>query len=186
MEKELLRIQQTIKNSDNLHISSGDSSESVLGMNNYTGIVKYHPEELVITIKAGTSINDTKELLSNNNQALPFIVDDRVKSIGSAYAQGGCDISDYVLGVQLITGDGDVLNFGGQVMKNVAGYDVSRLLVGSRGKIALITQVSFKVLPIKYVKKMNFSKKTKIAKSKLHKDIENKIKKVFDPRGVFV
>ncbi len=186
MEEEVLALQQTIKSSECLHISSGESGPSVLGMENYSGVVKYHPEELVITLKAGTSINEIQELLKNNNQALPFFVDEGVKSVGSAYAQGGANFSDYVLGVQVITGDGDILNFGGQVMKNVAGYDVSRLLVGSMGKVVLITQVTFKVLPKTYVDKMILSKKPKLATSQLHKDIENKLKEVFDPRGIFI
>jgi glycolate oxidase FAD binding subunit len=186
MEEEVLALQQKIKSSESLHISSGESGTSVLGMENYSGVVKYHPEELVITLKAGTSINETQELLKNNNQALPFFVVEGVKSVGSAYAQGGANFSDYVLGVQVITGEGDILNFGGQVMKNVAGYDVSRLLVGSMGKVALITQVSLKVLPKTYVDKMTLSKKLKSATSQLHKDIENKLKEVFDPRGIFI
>ena len=186
MEEEVLTLQQKIKSSESLHISSGESGTSVLGMENYSGVVKYHPEELVITLKAGTSINETQELLKNNNQALPFFVVEGVKSVGSAYAQGGANFSDYVLGVQVITGEGDILNFGGQVMKNVAGYDVSRLLVGSMGKVALITQVSLKVLPKTYVDKMTLSKKPKLTTSQLHKDIENKLKEVFDPRRIFI
>jgi len=186
MDKEIQKLQQTIKKSDNLHISSGESELSILGMSNYSGIVKYHPEELVITLKAGTSINDTKELLNKNNQDLPFFVDKKITSIGAAYAQGGADLSDYVLGVQVITGEGDILNFGGQVMKNVAGYDVSRLLVGSMGKVALITQVTFKVLPIPYISKLTISDTPTLATSNLHKSIERKLKEVFDPRGIFI
>ena len=86
----------------------------------------------------------------------------------------------------MISGDGDILNFGGQVMKNVAGYDVSRLLVGSMGKVALITQVTLKVLPKTYVDKMMLSKKLELATSQLHRDIENKLKEVFDPKGIFI
>ena len=186
MEEDLLALQQTIKSSEYLHISSGESGPSVLGMENYSGVVKYHPEELVIAVKAGTPIDEIQELLKSNNQALPFFVVEGVKSVGSAYVQGGANFSDYVLGVQVITGDGDILNFGGQVMKNVAGYDVSRLLVGSMGKVALITQVTFKVLPINYADKMRLSIKPKLAISQLHKDIENKLKEVFDPRGIFI
>jgi glycolate oxidase FAD binding subunit len=76
-------------------------------------------------------------------------------SIGAVYANGAQDISDSVLGVQIIDGTGALLNFGGQVMKNVAGYDVARLLVGSKGQLAMVTQISFKVMPDTYVGKLN-------------------------------
>jgi glycolate oxidase FAD binding subunit len=74
-------------------------------------------------------------------------------------ANGAQDISDSVLGVQIIDGTGEFLNFGGQVMKNVAGYDVARLLVGSKGQLAMVTQISFKVMPDTYVGKLNASVK---------------------------
>jgi len=77
-----------------------------------------------------------------------------------------------------------LLNFGGQVMKNVAGYDVSRLLVGSKGQLALVTQISFKVLPKSYIAKLTAPIKS-TASSSLRQQIEQKLKQVFDPRGVF-
>ena len=73
--------------------------------------------------------------LSKNNQALAFFIENTKKTIGSMYATSGAEVSDSVLGVQIINGKGELLNFGGQVMKNVAGYDVSRLLVGSMGRL---------------------------------------------------
>jgi glycolate oxidase FAD binding subunit len=97
--------------------------------------VEYYPEELVMAVKAGTPIAQIKKQLEKNNQSLPFYTDDDSTSIGAIYANGGQDISDSVLGVQIIDGTGEHLNFGGQVMKNVAGYDVARLLVGSKGKL---------------------------------------------------
>jgi glycolate oxidase FAD binding subunit len=89
-----------------------------------------------------------------------------------------------VLGVQIIDGTGELLNFGGQVMKNVAGYDVSRLLVGSKGQLAMVTQISFKVMPDVYVGKLNTSVKLE-NESVLRTEIEQKLKQVFDPKGVF-
>jgi len=100
------------------------------------------------------------------------------------YANGGQDISDSVLGIKIIDGRGDLLNFGGQVMKNVAGYDVARLLVGSKGQIAMITQISFKVLPSVYVGELSAPKKSN-HKSALRTEIEQKLKHVFDPKGIF-
>ena len=129
---------------------------------------------------------DMNKVLGENNQALPFFIEDSEKTIGSLYSTSGPDLSDSVLGVQIINGKGDLLNFGGQVMKNVAGYDVSRLLVGSMGKLAVITQVSFKVFPEKMVQeKINRSEK-KNDHSSLRQEIEKKLKDVFDPYGVFV
>ena len=100
------------------------------------------------------------------------------------YARGGQDISDSVLGVQIIDGNGEALNFGGQVMKNVAGYDVARLLVGSKGKLAVITQISFKVLPSAYVGELSAPIKTNNNPA-LRGEIEQRLKSVFDPKGIF-
>jgi glycolate oxidase FAD binding subunit len=77
-----------------------------------------------------------------------------------------------------------LLNFGGQVIKNVAGYDVARLLVGSKGQLAMVTQISFKVMPDTYVGKLNAAVKLE-NKLVLRTEIEQKLKQVFDPRGVF-
>jgi glycolate oxidase FAD binding subunit len=89
-----------------------------------------------------------------------------------------------VLGVQIINGTGELLNFGGQVMKNVAGYDVSRLLVKSKGKLAIITQISFKVMPSAYIGKIEKPYRLK-NDSLICQEIEEKPKQVFDPKGVF-
>ncbi|SMN02505.1 Glycolate dehydrogenase, FAD-binding subunit GlcE [uncultured Candidatus Thioglobus sp.] len=152
-------------------------------LSDYAGIVEYHPEELVMTVKAGTKIAEIKTQLANNNQALTFYAEDE-KSIGAVYAIGGQNISDSVLGIQIIDGTGELLTFGGQVMKNVAGYDVARLLVGSKGKLALITQISFKVMPSIYVGELKKSIKSN-NNSPIHQDIERRLKSVFDPRGIF-
>jgi glycolate oxidase FAD binding subunit len=151
---------------------------------NYAGIQEYFAEELVMTVKAGTRIGEIRDILAKNNQILPFYVSDFNQSIGAAYAIGALDLSDSVLGVQLIDGSGALLNFGGQVMKNVAGYDVSRLLVGSKGRLALVTQISFKVMPTRYVKNLKKRQKT-LSGSILRRNFEDKLKTVFDPKGVF-
>ena len=181
-------LQKKVKNANQLRITNSGSSsnEELLNMSSYTGVVEYFPEELVITVKAGTTTQEINKVLGENNQALPFFIEDSEKTIGSLYSTSGADLSDSVLGVQIINGKGDLLNFGGQVMKNVAGYDVSRLLVGSMGKLAVITQVSFKVFPEKMVQeKINRSEK-KNDHSSLRQEIEKKLKDVFDPYGVFV
>lgn len=121
------------------------------------GICSYEPSELVVTALAGTPLVELEALLAAQSQYLPFepphfgpaaTVGGMVASglSGPARATSGA-VRDYVLGVQMLGGQGQVLRFGGQVMKNVAGYDVSRLMAGSMGTLGLITEVSLKVLP---------------------------------------
>ena len=123
----------------------------------HRGVIDYAPEELVIRVRAGTPLSDVKRLLGENNQQLAFEPPDFVSNstMGGVIASGlsgprrpwAGSVRDFVLGVTLITGGGDALEFGGQVMKNVAGYDVSRLLTGSMGILGVILDVSLKVLP---------------------------------------
>ncbi|QKQ23803.1 FAD-binding protein [Candidatus Ruthia endofausta] len=176
MSNRINQLQQLIKDTNNLHINSEWLA--------HTGVIEYFPEELVITIKAGTKISDIQTQLAKHNQTLPFFIKTVDMSIGAAYAHGAQDLSDCVLGVKIIDGTGEYLNFGGQVMKNVAGYDVARLLVGSKGKLAVITQISFKVMPISYMTQLSAPIKRAIT-SQLHQQIEQKLKQVFDPRGIF-
>jgi len=122
------------------------------------GVLSYEPSELVITARAGTPLAELEAVLAAQGQCLPFepphfrgaaTVGGMVAAglAGPARASVG-SARDYVLGVVLLTGRGELLTFGGQVIKNVAGYDVSRLMVGALGTLGLITQVSLKVLPV--------------------------------------
>jgi len=122
------------------------------------GVVSYEPSELVVTALAGTPLAELEALLAAQGQCLAFepphfsphsTVGGMVASglSGPARASVGA-VRDYVLGVKLINGKGEYLTFGGQVMKNVAGYDVSRLMVGAMGTLGLLTEVSLKVLPV--------------------------------------
>jgi glycolate oxidase FAD binding subunit len=131
---------------------------TVLDTRSHSGITSYEPSELVVTVRAGTPLAELEAALAEQNQYLPFepphfaqggTVGGMVASglSGAARAVTG-SVRDHILGVQIINGAGEVLNFGGTVMKNVAGYDVSRLLAGSMGTLALMTEVSIKVLPI--------------------------------------
>jgi glycolate oxidase FAD binding subunit len=176
MDKRIQQLQTLVKESDNLQLNSE--------LLDYSGVVEYYPEELVMTVKAGTPIAEIKAELAKNDQVLFFYTDDEQASIGAVYANGGQDLSDAILGVQIIDGTGELLNFGGQVMKNVAGYDVARLLVGSKGQLAMVTQISFKVLPKAYVGELSKSVRTN-SNSILRQEIEQKLKIVFDPRGIF-
>lgn len=123
----------------------------------YSGIVSYDPTELVITVRAGTTLREIGAALSEKKQMLAFEPPrfDGMATVGGIVASGLSgprrqsvgSVRDFVLGSVLMDGKGEVLHFGGQVMKNVAGYDVSRLLTGSLGTLGLILEVSLKVLP---------------------------------------
>ncbi len=171
----IAELQQMVRDSEHLHINSD--------LLDYAGIIEYHPEELIITVKAGTKIFDIQSALAKNGQILPFFIKSNHSSIGATYANGGQDLSDSVLGVKIIDGTGALLNFGAAVMKNVAGYDVARLLVGSKGNLAMIVQISFKVIPKGYFNKPSAPKKHSTPAS--IQKIEAKLAAVFDPRGIF-
>ncbi|MGE4570914.1 MAG: dehydrogenase [Gammaproteobacteria bacterium] len=185
--KSIAEFQQFIKESEKIHIG-GTRSELIenIDMSIYSGVVEYHPEELVITLKSGTSIAEIEQILKKHNQALTFYTDNPGQTIGALYASAGPDFADAILGVQIINGKGQLMNFGGQVMKNVAGYDVSRLLVGSKGQLALITQMSFKILPTEAALKNQKKPKPQQSTSALHMSLTKKLKQIFDPYGVFV
>jgi len=163
-----------------------NTDKGYINMSSYSGVVEYFPEELVITLKAGTTIQEINNTLAAYGQALPFFAENLEKTIGSLYATSGPEFSDSVLGVQIINGKGELLNFGGQVMKNVAGYDVSKLLVGSMGRLALVTQISLKILPQRIAKQFQLKPPSKHKASELSLNLEDKLKKVFDPYEVFV
>jgi glycolate oxidase FAD binding subunit len=129
----------------------------ILDARAYAGIVAYDPTELVITARSGTPLADIDAALAEHNQMLAFEPPHfgAQATIGGVVAAGLSGprrqavgaVRDFVLGAVLMDGKGDVLHFGGQVMKNVAGYDVSRLLAGSMGTLGLILDVSLKILP---------------------------------------
>jgi glycolate oxidase FAD binding subunit len=184
-------IQQRIKQADKLHITeSYQVDDAALDMSNYEGVIEYYPEELVMTVKAGTTLATIEQVLAQQGQALTFSVDhyySHADTIGAAYAIGSPALRDAVLGIKIIDGQGRLLNFGGQVMKNVAGYDVARLLVGSRGKLAVICEISFKVLPLTYCQQQNNEETfPKSSDSPAVQNIKQGLKAIFDPNGVFI
>lgn len=150
----------------------------VLDTGAYTGVLSYEPSELVITVRAGTPLVEVDALLAQHGQYLPFDPPQYeyayrpqhapvLRAVEPAPAQPSTTIGgmvaagwsgparanvgavrDYVLGATLINGQAQHLSFGGQVIKNVAGYDVSRLMVGAWGTLGVLTQVSLKVLPL--------------------------------------
>jgi glycolate oxidase FAD binding subunit len=129
----------------------------ILDTRPYTGIVDYEPTELVITARCGTPLAEIEAVLAERNQMLAFEPPHfgEGATLGGAIAAGlsgprranAGAVRDFVLGAKIMDGKGEVLGFGGQVMKNVAGYDVSRLMAGSLGTLGLLLEVSVKVLP---------------------------------------
>jgi glycolate oxidase FAD binding subunit len=130
----------------------------VLDTRAHAGIVNYEPNELVITVRAGTPLADVEKSMHDAGQMLAFEAPyfGGTPTIGGMVAAGLSGprrpyvgaVRDFVLGVNIIDGKGDAVRFGGQVMKNVAGFDVSRLQTGAWGTLGLITEVSFKCLPV--------------------------------------
>ena len=155
-----------VENTASLAIRGGGSksfyanpgSGEKLELTGHEGIVNYDPGELIMTCRTGTRLEEVRALLAENGQHLPF----EPPAYGEDATIGGtvaCGFSgprrpwagalrDYLLGVRIINGKGEILAFGGQVMKNVAGYDVSRLMAGALGTLGVILETSFKVLPL--------------------------------------
>lgn len=133
------------------------NSYAKLNTQSYAGILEYQPEELVITACAGTPLKEIETVLKEKNQVLAFEPPHfgENATFGGAIAAGLAgpgritvgNFRDFVLGTRILDGKGQDLSFGGKVMKNVAGYDVSRLLPGSLGTLALLLEASVKVLP---------------------------------------
>jgi len=134
------------------------AGEDTLSTQSLSGIIDYRPEELVVTAWAGTSLGELTDVLAEKGQMLPFDPPrfDGVGTLGGALASGLSgparpwrgSVRDAVLGVEIVNGRGERLRFGGSVMKNVAGYDVSRLMIGARGALGVILSASVRVLPV--------------------------------------
>ena len=169
MDAELSKLQDGIREAaargTPLRLSGGGTKdfygESPQGVafdtRSYAGVIDYEPTELVITARCGTPLAELESALAERGQMLAC----EPPHFGAGATVGGCvaaglsgprrasagSVRDFVLGVKLIDGNAEVMRFGGQVMKNVAGYDVSRLVCGSLGTLGLIAEVSLKVLP---------------------------------------
>ena len=159
------QILNAAKNKTPLSIEGGGTkawygnpnSYTKLDTRTYSGILEYQPEELVITACAGTPLKEIEAALKEKNQVFAFEPPHfgEHATFGGAIAAGLAgpgriavgNFRDFVLGARIIDGKGQDLSFGGKVMKNVAGYDVSRLLPGSLGTLALLLEASVKVLP---------------------------------------
>lgn len=164
------QVEQAIENNNPLSIQGSNShvfmlpdyaagydKQQIIDMTTHTGIIDYQPTELIIKARAGTTIAEIQQTLTQQNQQLPtdFPAYAPTATLGGAIAIGHSGsgrpflgaIRDHVLGAGLINGAAEILTCGGQVMKNVAGYDISRLLCGSRGTLGPILDVTIKVQP---------------------------------------
>lgn len=159
------QVKDALAQQQNLRIEGGGSKTFYGQASNgiplftreHSGIISYEPTELVLTARAGTALAEIEATLARQNQTLPF----EPPHYGDSATLGGtiaCGLSgprrpyagaarDYVLGCRVLTGKGDVLHFGGEVMKNVAGYDVARLMTGALGTLGVLLDISLKVLP---------------------------------------
>jgi glycolate oxidase FAD binding subunit len=174
MEAPLRQITERIRaaraDATSLRIRGGGSKDfygqslqgELLDVSALRGIISYEPSELVVTVRAGTPLLELQAALAEKGQCLAFeppgfravgnvspaTCGGMVASglSGPARASSGA-VREFVLGVTMLNGRADKLTFGGQVIKNVAGYDVSRLMVGALGTLGLLTEISLKVLP---------------------------------------
>lgn len=159
------RVRDAASSGKSLRVRGGGTKDfygaslagDVLDMGSHAGIVAYEPRELVLTVRAGTALADVEAALAAERQMLPF----EPPRFGAGATIGGtvaCGLSgprrpyagavrDFVLGARVVNGRGEHLAFGGRVIKNVAGYDVSRLMAGAFGTLGILTELSFKVLP---------------------------------------
>lgn len=168
LEAEILEhIRQAVAERRSLQIVGGNSkafyggvnrADAVLDVSGYQGVIDYQPSELVITARAGSRLHDIETLLAGSGQMLAF---EPPRFAGNATLGGtlACGFSgprrafagsarDFMLGCKIVNGRGEVLNFGGRVMKNVAGFDVSRLMVGAMGTLGLMLEVSLRVMAL--------------------------------------
>lgn len=159
------QVREAVANATPLQICGGGSksfygnpcSGEILDVSGHSGVIDYDPAELVITLRNGCRLADVEALLAEQGQMLAFEPPhySEQATIGGAVAAGLAGpgrafwggIRDCMLGVKLLDGRGDVLNFGGRVIKNVAGFDVSRLMVGSMGTLGILLEVSLRVVP---------------------------------------
>ncbi len=156
-DAQAARIPLRIIGGDTKHAWWHTSAVTPLSLRHYTGVVAYEPSELVITARAGTLLSEIEQTLAVRGQMLGFEPPrlGRESTLGGVVAaalsgparpyRGG--VRDYVLGVRLLSATGEVLRFGGQVMKNVAGYDLSRLVTGAWGRLGPLLEISLRVSP---------------------------------------
>lgn len=159
-------VNEAIKTGGLLNITGGGSKSFYgrepqgrpLSLKEHWGVVNYQPSELVLTARAGTPLSEIERILADQGQMLAFEPPhfNGNATLGGAVASGLSgsrrpftgSVRDFVLGCKIINGKGEILSFGGEVMKNVAGFDVSRLMAGALGTLGVLLEISLKVLPL--------------------------------------
>jgi glycolate oxidase FAD binding subunit len=159
------RVSRAVANGSPLQVIGGSSKvfygnfveAEKIEVSGHTGVIDYDPAELVITLRAGCNLAQVEALLAENNQMLGF----EPLHLGASATMGGViatglagprrayagAVRDFILGVKLLSGRREIMNFGGRVIKNVAGFDVSRLMVGALGTLGVILEASLRVIP---------------------------------------
>ena len=147
-------------------IGNKTQASNKISLSKLSGIIDYFPEELYIKVKAGTPLEDVEKALEKNNQELAFepidfgFIENGKSNKGTVAGCLSCNyagsrrfkvgsVRDHVLGFQGINGKGDIIKSGGTVVKNVTGYDLSKLVTGSFGTLSVLTEITLKVLPKK-------------------------------------
>ncbi len=158
-DRQILAIQGNGTKAFLTHTLAGQSISTTA----HQGIISYFPSELTMTVRSGTLLSEVKQTLAEQGQMLAFEPPgfSAQATIGGTIAAGLSgparpfygSARDFVLGCKIINGRGDILKFGGEVMKNVAGYDLSRLICGSFGGLGILLDVSLKLLPLPVAQK---------------------------------
>lgn len=162
----ILEMQEIVRQSNKVHVCGSRSKSgfhpladgaTILSTQSLQGIVSYDPQEFVVTMLSGTRISDVVAILAKQGQYLPFdpLLHNRGATVGGTVAANASGpgrfrfggIRDFLLGVRFIDGRGNCIRGGGQVVKNAAGFDYPKLMVGSQGKLGLIYELTFKVFP---------------------------------------
>lgn len=138
-------------------LSTPGADQAVLEMSGLSGILEYDPGEFVFVAQAGTPVADVQKLLAEHGQYLPFDPPfvEAGATLGGTVAAGLSGplrqryggVRDFILGIQFVDGEGNLIKGGGKVVKNAAGFDTPKLMVGSLGRLGVLTEVAFKVFP---------------------------------------
>ena len=159
LQEELRRHERVLPRGAGTKPALSDPPEgtATLDVSGLTGIEDYDPEELTFTARAGTPVREIEDALAENGQYLPFDPPwaDAGATLGGVVAAGTSGplryrnggVRDFILGVRFLDGEGKVVTSGGRVVKNAAGFDLSKLMVGSAGRLGVLLEFSFKVFP---------------------------------------
>jgi len=182
------------------HILSGN--ELILGLSSLNQIKKVVPDDLYVIVEPGFLLKDLNKALKSNNVFYPLAADDQKGTVGGSVACGlegrtrdqRVVTKDFVLGLQVVTSSGEILNTGARVFKSVTGYDLTRLFTGSWGTLGIITEVSLRVHPL--VRKGDYENVTLLPPVRKRMDkrsaedprvrLNLRLKQELDPQGIFV